>query len=41
MSEGTFTRSGAKYITSYYPLKKKERVYAILAITKKLYFPEM
>ena len=41
ITEGTFTREGAKYISSYYPLKKKEIVYAILAITKKLYFPNV
>ena len=40
LSEGTFTRAGAKYLTSYYPLKKDGTVYAVLAITKKLYFPE-
>jgi PAS domain S-box-containing protein len=39
-SEGTFTREGAKYISSYYPLKKGRTVLAVLAITKKLYFPD-
>jgi len=40
-SEGTFTREGAKYTTSYHPLKNKGMVFAILAITKKIYFPNL
>lgn len=40
ISEGTFTKAGAKYVSSYYPLKDKGKVVAILVITKKLYFPE-
>ena len=41
ITEGTFTRAGAKYSSSYYPLKIKEKVSAILVITKKLYYPEV
>jgi len=40
-SEGTFTRNGAIYESSYYPLKSKNKVEGILAITKKLYYPEV
>jgi PAS domain S-box-containing protein len=39
-SEGTFTREGAKYLSSYYPLKKNNAVQAVLVVTKKLYYPE-
>jgi PAS domain S-box-containing protein len=39
-SEGTFTRNGAIYESSYYPLKRNGKVEALLVVTKTLYFPE-
>jgi PAS domain S-box-containing protein len=40
LSEGTFTKAGAKYISNYYPLIKNSEVRAVLAVTKKLYYPK-
>lgn len=39
-SEGTFTRAGAIYRTSYYPVKSTDKIDAVLAVTKKVYYPE-
>jgi len=39
MSEGNITKEGAKFSTDYYPLFTKNKVYAVIAHTKLLYFP--
>jgi PAS domain S-box-containing protein len=39
ISEGNVTKEGARFISDYYPLKNKDKVYAVIAVTKKLYFP--
>jgi PAS domain S-box-containing protein len=39
-SEGTFTQDGAIYESDYFPLKHKNKTEAVLAITKKVYYPE-
>jgi PAS domain-containing protein len=38
-SEGHITKAGAKFLSNYYPILVKEQVYAVLAVTKKVYFP--
>jgi PAS domain S-box-containing protein len=38
-SEGNITREGAKFLTNYYPLKNNGKVYSVVCITKKVYFP--
>jgi len=40
ITEGTFTGEGAKYSSSFHPLKKDGKVYAILILTKTLYTPQ-
>ena len=39
ISEGNITKDGASFLSDYYPLKDVNGVYAVVAITKKLYFP--
>ncbi|MFL5752682.1 MAG: PAS domain-containing protein [Bacteroidia bacterium] len=38
-SEGNITKDGAKFLSDYYPLKDKEQVYAVLVVTRLIYYP--
>jgi PAS domain-containing protein len=39
LSEGNVTKAGARFATDYYPLADADGVYAILSVTKSIYFP--
>jgi PAS domain S-box-containing protein len=40
VTEGTFTRAGAKYISDYFPVNEARQTVAVAVRTKTIYFPE-
>ncbi|MFL5765928.1 MAG: PAS domain-containing protein [Bacteroidia bacterium] len=40
ISEGHITKYGAKFSTSYYPLRNETGIFAIISVVKTLYMPK-